>query len=74
MKIVRYRICAGGVCESCTALALDIERKLGLENVTIDPETGEISYDNPKDCRVDEKLLEEAARHPGRNIEFEVCE
>lgn len=74
MKIVHYRICAGGVCESYAAAALDIERKLGLENVKIDSETGKISYDNPKGCHVDEKLLEEAARHPDRNIEFEVCE
>lgn len=74
MKVVQYRICAGSVCESYTKVACDIERKLGLENVTIDPETGKISYDNPKNCHVDEKLLEEAAKHPDRKIEFEVCE
>lgn len=74
MEIIRYTICKGSVCESYTAVAADIEEKLGLENVTIDPDTGALAYDNPKNCRVDERLLEEAARKPGRKIEFEVCD
>lgn len=74
MEITRYKVCKGGVCESYTELAADIEEKLGLKNVAIDAESGKLSYDNPKNCRVDERLLEEAARKPGRNIEFEVCE
>lgn len=74
MKMVNYRICDGGVCESYTAVAMDIQNKLDLEDVRIDPDTGEITYANPRNCRVDEKLLEEAARAPGRNIEFEVCD
>ena len=74
MNIVKYRICSGGECESYEGLAMDIENKLGLENVKIDLDTGELSYDNPQNCRVDEHLLEEAVKQPGRNIQFEICE
>lgn len=74
MVVNQYRICEGGKCESYTEVALDIQKKLNLEDVKIDPETGIITYKNPQNCRVDEKLLEEAARAPGRNIQFEVCE
>jgi len=73
MEITEYRVCNGSECESYTAVAMDIEDRLGLKNVRIDPQTGKVTYDNPQNCRVDEKLLEEAARNPGRNIEFEVC-
>lgn len=74
MEVAKYKVCHGGQCESWTAVAMDVEKNLGLANVRIDPETGKVFYDNPKSCRVDERLLEEAARKPGRNIQFEVCE
>lgn len=73
MEVTKYRVCKGSECESFSAVAMDIQDKLGLENVRIDSDTGEVSYDNPKNCRVDERLLEEAAANPGRNIEFEQC-
>lgn len=74
MEGMQYKVCNGSHCESYTELARDIESKLDIENVHVDPGTGILSFDNPRNCRVDEKLLEEAARHPERNIQFEVCE
>lgn len=74
MEITRYKVCGGGECESYTAVAMDIEENLKLKNVRVDPATGEVAYENPGNCHVDEKLLEEAARKPGRNIRFEICE
>lgn len=74
MEVTKYKVCEGGICESYTAVAMDIQNRLDLEDVRIDPATGELSYKNPKNCHVDEKLLEEAARAPGRNIEFQVCD
>ena len=73
MEITRYRVCSGSQCESYAAVATDIEKKLDLKNVRINAETGELVYENPKSCQVDEKLLEEAASSPGRNIQFEKC-
>lgn len=74
MEVSKYKICEGAKCESYTAVAMDIQQKLDLDDVRIDPAIGELSYKNPRNCRVDEKLLEDAARAPGRNIEFQVCE
>lgn len=74
MEEKKYRVCEGGTCDSYANVAKDIQNKLGLENVTIDPNSRVLAYDNPKSCRVDERLLEEAAKQPGRNIRFEICE
>ncbi len=74
MEITKYKVCGDLGCESLTVIAGDIQANLDLENVAIDPDTGVLRYDNPKNCRVDEHKLEEAARKPGRHIQFEVCE
>ena len=74
MEIRKYRVCGDLGCELYEAVVTDIEDGLDLENVRINPETGELSFDNPRNCQVDERKLEEAARRPDRHIEFEVCE
>lgn len=55
-------------------LAQDIQKGLDLENVHIDKNTKKLSYDNPRNCRVDEQLLLEAVKQPGKNINFELCD
>lgn len=74
MTKATYRVCEGGKCESYDQVAKDIQSRMGLENVRIDPASRVLSYDNPKNCQVDERLLEEAASNPGRNIAFELCD
>lgn len=74
ITVKKYRVCGDLGCESVTAVTTDIENALGLDNVRIDPETGDLTYDNPQNCHVDEHKLEEAARKPGRDIQFEICE
>lgn len=73
MTMMKYKVCQGAQCESFTEAAKDIEKKLGLANVKIDSVSFELSYDNPNNCQVDEKRLEEAASAPGRAIQFEIC-
>ena len=76
METTTYKVC--GNCDrdvdTYRKVSLDIQDKLGLENVYINMDTGEVRYDNPRNCHVDERKLEEAARQPGRDIQFEVCE
>lgn len=73
MKETKYRMCSGSQCESFTDVAANIQNRLGLEKVSIDPASRVLSYENPRNCRVDERLLEEAASNPGKKIEFEIC-
>ena len=74
MEITRFKVCDSTSCEIYDEIALAIEEVLELEKVKIDQETGELSFDNPENCRVDERELKDAVRKLGRNVEFKVCE
>lgn len=73
MEVRKYRVCGDLGSETPTSLTKDIQSTLGLANVRIDIKNGELSFENPGNCHVDEHMLEEAARRPGRNVRFEVC-
>lgn len=74
MRVAKYKVCGDLGCDTLTTLAVDIQDALELKNVRIDPKTGEIRYENPKNCHVDEHKLEDAARKSGKDIRFGVCE